>query len=233
MKLFWKVHYYQRFGNRQGTSLKRSRGAWGKISEKKPWTDTMRTEATFSRCTRLVLNSLLTSLRSRRLEVVGTRKNGCARRRHPLRVSLARARSLFRPLLPSACYAGYLLTSCFFLCVSSRNVTCSTVSLDCWNIAFLCHDSYWRHTSASKDTNLLPLPCKLLDAWLGWLRKLIVVPSPEADVVSSISSFELSALALKWSTYNYLAVTTTQWNLCFLHSYWLFFSFFFSWRSQR
>ena len=27
---------------------------------------------------------------------------------HPLRVSLARARSLFRPLLPSACYAGYL-----------------------------------------------------------------------------------------------------------------------------
>ena len=47
----------------------------------------MRTEATFSRCTRLVLNSLLTSLRSRRLEVVGTRKNGRARRRHPLRVS--------------------------------------------------------------------------------------------------------------------------------------------------
>ena len=39
------------------------------------------------------------SLRSRRLEVVGTRKNGRARRR--------RARSLFRPLLPSACYAGY------------------------------------------------------------------------------------------------------------------------------
>ena len=26
---------------------------------------------------------------------------------HPSRVSLARARSLFRPLLPSACYAGY------------------------------------------------------------------------------------------------------------------------------
>ena len=47
------------------------------------------------------------SLRSRRLEVVGPRKNGRARRRHPLRVSLARARSLFRPLLPSACYAGY------------------------------------------------------------------------------------------------------------------------------
>ena len=47
------------------------------------------------------------SLRSRRLEVVGTRKNGRARRRHALRVSLARARSLSRPLLPSACYAGY------------------------------------------------------------------------------------------------------------------------------
>ena len=37
------------------------------------------------------------------LEVVGTRKNGRARRRH---ASLARARSLFRPLLPSACHAG-------------------------------------------------------------------------------------------------------------------------------
>ena len=35
------------------------------------------------------------SLRSMRLEVVGTRKNGRARRRHPSRVSLARARSLF------------------------------------------------------------------------------------------------------------------------------------------
>ena len=33
------------------------------------------------------------SPRSRRLEIVGTRKNGRARRRHPL--------------LPSACYAGY------------------------------------------------------------------------------------------------------------------------------
>ena len=42
------------------------------------------------------------SLRSRRLEVVGTRKNGRPN------VSLARARSLFRPLLPSACYAGYV-----------------------------------------------------------------------------------------------------------------------------
>ena len=41
------------------------------------------------------------SLRSRRLEVVGTRKNGHVR----TRVSLARARSLFHPLLPSACYA--------------------------------------------------------------------------------------------------------------------------------
>ena len=50
------------------------------------------------------------SLCSRRLEVVGARKNGRARRRHA-RVevfSLARARSLFRPLLPSACYAGYI-----------------------------------------------------------------------------------------------------------------------------
>ena len=30
---------------------------------------------------------------------------------HPLRVSLKRARSPFRPLLPSACYAGYLTAS--------------------------------------------------------------------------------------------------------------------------
>ena len=46
------------------------------------------------------------SLRSRRLEVVGTRKNGRARRRHARgevsRVSLACARSLFRPLFPIA-----------------------------------------------------------------------------------------------------------------------------------
>ena len=59
------------------------------------------------------------------MALVGTRKNGApegslrsklarkrllrrlARRRHPSRVSLARARSLFRPLLASACYAGY------------------------------------------------------------------------------------------------------------------------------
>ena len=48
------------------------------------------------------------SLSRRRLEVVGTRKNGRARRRHASRVSLARGRSLFRPLLPSARYAGYV-----------------------------------------------------------------------------------------------------------------------------
>lgn len=69
------------------------------------------------------------------------------------------------------------------------------------NFAFLCHVSYWRHTSKSKDTNLLPLPCKRLDAWLGWLRKLMVVPSPEADVLSSISTFVLNVLGLKWCTY--------------------------------
>ena len=74
------------------------------------------------------------SLRSRRLELVGTRKNGRAKMRHargegcqiirlgagndfrgpsgqalphPSRVSLRRARSLFRPLLPSICFEGY------------------------------------------------------------------------------------------------------------------------------
>ena len=47
------------------------------------------------------------SLCSRRLEEVGTRKNVRARRSHPSRVSLGRARPLFHPLLPSACYAGW------------------------------------------------------------------------------------------------------------------------------
>ena len=55
------------------------------------------------------------SLRSRRLEVVGTRKNGRPEGDtrgerelpHPSRVSLARVRSLFRRVLPGACYAGY------------------------------------------------------------------------------------------------------------------------------
>ena len=50
------------------------------------------------------------SLPSRGLELVGARKNGRARRGH----FLARACSLFRPLLPSACYAGY-----FFLYIVS------------------------------------------------------------------------------------------------------------------
>ena len=62
-----------------------------------------------------ILRWFFRSLRSRRLEVVGTRKNGRAKRRHargerelphPSRVSLACACSLFRPLLPSACYVG-------------------------------------------------------------------------------------------------------------------------------
>ena len=53
-------------------------------------------------------NTLRVSLRSRRLEVVGARKNGRARRhtrgeREHSRVSLLRARSFLRPLLPSAC----------------------------------------------------------------------------------------------------------------------------------
>ena len=50
------------------------------------------------------------NLRNRRLEVVGTRKNVRARRRHARgeeACSLARARSLFRSQLPSACYACY------------------------------------------------------------------------------------------------------------------------------
>ena len=55
------------------------------------------------------------SLRSRRLEVVGERENGCARGRHargegapalPSRVSFSRARFFLCPLLPSARYAG-------------------------------------------------------------------------------------------------------------------------------
>ena len=53
------------------------------------------------------------SQRSRRLEVVGARKNGRGRGRHakgdralPSRVSLSRAQSFLRSLLPSACHAG-------------------------------------------------------------------------------------------------------------------------------
>ena len=46
------------------------------------------------------------SLRSRRLEIVGERENGGARGRH---ACLLLARPFFLcPLLPSACYAGYL-----------------------------------------------------------------------------------------------------------------------------
>ena len=41
-------------------------------------------------------------VRSRRLEVVGEREDGRAR------VSFSRACSLFRPLVPSACYAGFM-----------------------------------------------------------------------------------------------------------------------------
>ena len=72
-----------------------------------------------------ILRWFFRSLRSRRLEVVGTRKNGRAKRRHargqrelphPSRVSLACACSLFRPLLPSACYVGQ-----FFRLSSTRN----------------------------------------------------------------------------------------------------------------
>ena len=176
LPVFWK---------QTGYKPKKEAGVLGGKSRKKPWIDTMRTEAAFSQCAPLVLNSLL-------------------------------------------------LTSCFFcVCLHTMLHVLRSSLIVSENIAFLCHDSYWRHTSASKDTNLLPLPCKRLDAWLGWLRKLMAVPFPEADQqVSSISSFELSALALKWSTYNYFAATTTQWNLCFLPSYWLFFLFFFSWRSQ-
>ena len=71
------------------------------------------------------------SLRSRRLEVVGTRKNGRARRRHARgevapspRVSLARACSLYRPLLPSACYAG-----CVFNALETCRVYLLTINL--------------------------------------------------------------------------------------------------------
>ena len=51
----------------------------------------------------------VSSLRSRRLEVVGERENGRARGRHARGegVSFSRARFFLCPLLPSACYAGY------------------------------------------------------------------------------------------------------------------------------
>ena len=46
---------------------------------------------------------------------------------HSLRVSLARARSLFRPLLPSACYAGYHVASISII----DNKYYAMVSSDC------------------------------------------------------------------------------------------------------
>ena len=61
---------------------------------------------------------LLASLSSRRFEVVGERENGRARGRHtggvsslPSGVSFSRARFFLCPLLPNACYAGYLLAN--------------------------------------------------------------------------------------------------------------------------
>ena len=61
---------------------------------------------------------LLASLSSRRFEVVGERENGLARGRHtggvsslPSGVSFSRASFFLCPLLPNACYAGYLLAN--------------------------------------------------------------------------------------------------------------------------
>ena len=61
---------------------------------------------------------LLASLSIRRFEVVGERENGRARGRHtggvsslPSGVSFSRARFFLCPLLPNACYAGYLLAN--------------------------------------------------------------------------------------------------------------------------
>ena len=61
---------------------------------------------------------LLASLSSRSFEVVGERENGRARGRHtggvsslPSDVSFSRARFFLCPLLPNACYAGYLLAN--------------------------------------------------------------------------------------------------------------------------
>ena len=55
---------------------------------------------------RVVLARPMTSLRSRRLEVVGERERAGVRE-GDTRVSFSRARFFLCPLLPSACYAGY------------------------------------------------------------------------------------------------------------------------------
>ena len=55
----------------------------------------------------------ISSLRSRRLEIVATRKNARERRRH---ACLPRA----RPLLPSPCYAGYAYRVGFLRCFGLR-----------------------------------------------------------------------------------------------------------------
>ena len=51
-------------------------------------------------------NHVRSSLRSRRLEVAGEREKGRARGRHAR--AFSRARFFLCPLLPSACYAGYV-----------------------------------------------------------------------------------------------------------------------------
>ena len=78
----------------------------------------------------LVWHDGLFSLRSGRFEVVGTRKKRARERetregKDSPHVSPARARSLFRPLLPSACYAGLGLLYKVLQINVRGNSTCS------------------------------------------------------------------------------------------------------------
>ena len=68
-----------------------------------------RSRADIFECFSLMRQPFYLSLSSRRLEVIGSRKELGARGRHPLpsRVSLTRPVLSCAQLLPSACYAGY------------------------------------------------------------------------------------------------------------------------------
>ena len=104
------------------------------------------------------------SPRSGRLEVVGTRKNGRARRHargevaHPSRVSLARARSLFRPLLPSACYAGYQTPDA----ISDQNTHFPPASFQTWPVkSIFPYFQTWLLKSCTRFGNLSLRPSEV------------------------------------------------------------------------
>ena len=83
---------------------------------------------------------------------------------HPLRVSLARARSLFRLLLPSACYAGY-------------------TKKGKWSLAKSCSKQNYCHACHTRFALFFPLPscCVQLSPISQWASLLDKVLSAVSD----------------------------------------------------